>query len=134
MKIYPKQAYSKYLLEGNFKFSDEPSCSVQDFVAISTYKIKDDNLVHLTNNDYVYKKKICNGSNSKIYLGVIKNTDVIIKKISKNESWRNELNILKHIKKIDNKNLLELSDFYETFRYSYIITKYYDGLDLYEYI
>lgn len=87
------------------------------------------------NNTYTSLIKLNDGSVCKLYKS--KNTktgeEVIIKKINKNESWRSELNILKQIKNKSHR-LLNLLDFYESYRYAYIVAEKYPGFDLYEHI
>jgi serine/threonine protein kinase len=136
-KVQPKQAYNREILEERVKFFDGPDCSNQDFIGISTYNVKDDPLPIIgdyPNLNYKFIKKICNGSASKLYVANDGDSSVIVKKISKNEIWREELNILKQIKTINSPRLLNLIDFYESFRYSYIVTSYYGGPDLFEQI
>ena len=83
---------------------------------------------------YNFLRKMGDGSASTIYLAENKITKekVIIKRISRKEEWRSEYNILKNLKVSE--RLLNLIDFYKTFRYVYIVTEFYDGKDLYEHI
>jgi serine/threonine protein kinase len=59
---------------------------------------------------------------------------VIIKKISKQECWRKELEVLKLLSEKNTSKLLKYIDYFESQRFSYIITEFYDGLDLFEHI
>jgi serine/threonine protein kinase len=95
---------------------------------------KQDNIL---SSNYTYIKKIYDGYASMLYIAhdLTKNKNVIIKKIPKNENWRDELHVLKHIKD-NSKNGLLLSyvDFFESHIYAYIVTEYYDNFDLYEHV
>jgi len=83
---------------------------------------------------YRFIRKMGDGSASTIYLSENKETGelVIIKRINKSEEWKSEYNVLKSLDKSD--RLLSLLDFYETFRYVYIVTKFYEGKDLFDHI
>lgn len=141
-----KQFYTKEDILGISPFSqqpvsffEEPRNSSQGFIGEQIYKLNDDEELDRTPyfaNNYEYIKKLGDGSVAKLYLCKANSgsqENVIIKKISKNENWRTELNVLKTIKN-NSKNLLELIDFFESWRYAYIVTKYYPGYDLFEHI
>lgn len=85
---------------------------------------------------YSFKKKFTDGSASKIFLAQDRETKdmVIVKRINKKEEWKSELKILRHIMKSKSRRLLKYIDSYETDRYVYIITKMYDGYDLFDHI
>lgn len=85
---------------------------------------------------YIFVKKFGDGSASKIFLATNKftNDKVIIKRINKKEEWKSELRILKHVTKSPSKRLLKYVDSYETDRYVYIVTKMYEGFDLFDHI
>lgn len=85
---------------------------------------------------YNFIKKLGDGSASKIYISENKETKekVIIKCISKKEEWKAEYNVLKCIQSLDSPNLLKLLDLYETYRFVYIVTEFYDGKDLFDHI
>ena len=83
---------------------------------------------------YTFVKKIGDGSASKIFKCVETKTNIpyVIKRIHKTEEWKAELNILKLLK--DAKKLLKFQDFYISDRFVYIVTKFYEGYDLFEHI
>jgi serine/threonine protein kinase len=82
---------------------------------------------------YKFLKKLGDGSASKIYSSENIETKemVIVKRINKNEEWRQELNILKSL---EHPKILEFLDFYETGRFVYLVTKFYEGKDLFDHI
>lgn len=82
---------------------------------------------------YDFLKKLGDGSASKIYTATVKEDSeiFIVKRINKNEEWRQELSILKSF---SNPKILEFKDFYETGRFVYIVTKFYNGKDLFDHI
>lgn len=142
-KITAKKAYSKEELNpiDGLRFLDPPSCSAQNYIGeVARLLTKDDEIVHSNypNYDYHYKSKLGDGSASKLYKaeyvdskGSLK--EVVIKRIPKNEEWRNELNVLKSLKGTSEK-LINFLDYYESERCSYIITDLYEGFDLFEHI
>ena len=83
---------------------------------------------------YTFEKKIGDGSASKIYICKENdtNTKVIIKRIHKKEEWKSELHILKLL--TNTKKLLEFLDIFISDRFVYIVTKFYEGFDLFEHI
>ena len=158
-QLKSKDIYSDTDLGERLKFFDYPVCSAQDIVGHNTYKIKNDKFNHLEypNSEYVFLKKISDGSASKLYIGsrdqpqksedfdlCQKSKDfelcpedfdlkVIVKKISKKEDWRAELNILKSFAN-ETPRLLNLIDFFESYRFAYIVTDFHKNLDLFEHI
>lgn len=139
--VYINQVYNKLELECPLKFTGDVLCSVQDGIEADTYKTKCYEIEGCNTEyptfKYKYIKKIGNGSASKLYKANKNdnNMEVVIKKISKRENWRTELNVLKKIKKEKlTERLLELVDFFESSLCAYIITTYYEGYDLYEYV
>jgi serine/threonine protein kinase len=137
-KINAKKIYSKEDLSEERSFTDYPSSSCQHVIGISTSILNNNDNEERTeypNNKYSYIKKLGDGSASKLYLALdnLTNTKVVIKKISKNEEWRSELNILKILKN-SSKRILNYIDFFESSRFAYIVTEYYKGFDLFEYI
>lgn len=85
---------------------------------------------------YHITKKLSDGSASKIYESFDKTTNkkFIVKCIHKSEEWKNEYRILNFIQKFKSKDLVKIIEIFETMRYIYIITEYYNGLDLFEHI
>lgn len=85
---------------------------------------------------YKFIKKMGDGSASKIYISENKETGdkVIIKCINKKEEWRSEYNILKCLKELNSSKILKLLDLYETYRFVYIVTEFYNGKDLFDHI
>lgn len=83
---------------------------------------------------YRFYRKIGTGSASKLYQAENRNTgeNVVIKKIKNGESWEDELKALKKTDAL--KGTISLRDVYRGFRSVYIVTPYYDNLDLYEHI
>jgi serine/threonine protein kinase len=98
------------------------------------HRLKNPPLYKHPNVKYTFKKKIGDGSASKIYICENKETkkEYVIKRIHKNEEWKAELDILKLLKNA--KKLLNFEDFYISDRYVYIITKFYTGCDLFDHI
>lgn len=88
------------------------------------------------NHKYKFLRKFGEGSASNIYVSLNKDTnkETITKRISKDDEWKMELKILKLIKENPTKRLLELEDHYETEKFLYIITKKYEGYDLFDHI
>ena len=86
----------------------------------------------LLHKNYVFDKKLENGSSSKIFLGrsLVDDKRVVIKRISILEEWKNELEILKMFK--DSKKIINFKDFIRGVRFIYIITDYYKDCDLFE--
>lgn len=82
---------------------------------------------------YIFDKKINDGSASKIfrYFNTEDGKYYVVKRIHKNEEWKNELKILKNI---NSDKLLKVVDNYESFRNVYIVTEYYKGHDLFDYL
>lgn len=115
-------------------FFDNPSTSSQDMVLIRSTDTSND--TNYPSKKYKFIKCITDGSASMIYEGFDKSNDkrVIIKKIKKNECWRKELEILESIKDKTSDRILKIVDFYESQRRSYIVTEFYEGLDLFEHI
>lgn len=111
-------------------FYDIPSTSCQDIP--SNTNIHNTNIPRYPKSKYSKINYLCDGSVSTIYEGIAKNSDkVVIKKISKSESWISELNTLMKLRNVS-KRIINIIDSYDTFRYVYIVTKLYDGSDLYD--
>lgn len=83
---------------------------------------------------YEFLCKITDGSASKIFKGKNKDTGdiVIIKRIPYFEEWRHELIILKKL--IGVPKVLQYIEEFRSDRYVYLVTKFYEGYDLYEHI
>lgn len=84
---------------------------------------------------YTFKNKIGDGSASKIYKCTYKDDPekyCVIKRIHKKEEWRSELNILKRLK--PSNRLVNTLDSYESDRFVYIVTEFYNGSDLFDHI
>lgn len=134
-----RKAYDKKKLDmTEVSFIDNPTTSAQYAVGERARNCnKDDDFEHSEYPNFKYSKltKLGDGSVCKLYKSknIENGNGVIIKKIHKNEEWRSELNILKQVKN-QSPRLLNLIDFYESFRYAYIVAELYDGFDLYEHI
>jgi len=124
--------------EEEVSFFERPSTSAQNVIGLNTYQLELMKVEHSPsiNKRYIYSKKLSDGSASKLYIAqdTISNKEVIIKKISKKEDWRSELRLLKILKKNNAQNLLTYLDFYENYRFAYIVTSYFNGFDLFEHI
>jgi calcium-dependent protein kinase len=137
--IYPEKFYSKFDLQERTLFYDYPSTAAQNIVGMSTLKTTDSDFNGHNDypNNFRFIKKISDGSASKLYLAIdpsIDKKEIVVKKISKNESWRTELNILKKLKMINDSRLLNYIGFYENERFAYILTEHYKGHDLFDHI
>jgi serine/threonine protein kinase len=141
-----EEVYDSEIFSDSFEGPVSTSCQVSLFS--KTYK-KDNksdqnDFFKYPNSRYKYIKKLNDGSASKLYLAhdTKLNKNAIIKKISKKESWREELNILQTIKNIrsanvlkeNNDKLLNYVDFFENHMFAYIVTEYYEDFDLFEYV
>lgn len=115
-------------------FIDYPNTSAQEFMNIRMNDTSKDTTY--PNKRFTSIKNLSDGSSSMIYEGINnENGDrIIIKKISKGECWRKELEVLKKLQYNDSGLLLKFIDFYESNRYSYIITEFHEGFDLFEHI
>ena len=124
--------------EEEVSFFERPSTSAQNVIGLNTYQLELMKVEHSPsiNKRYIYSKKLSDGSASKLYIAqdTISNKEVIIKKISKKEDWRSELRLLKILKKNNAQNLLTYLDFYENYRFAFIVTQFYNGFDLFEHI
>lgn len=96
---------------------------------------QNDNNIDSFNNNYTFIRKLGDGSASQLYLVNDKrsNKNAIVKKISKEENWREELYILELIRNKSTK-LLNFISAYENHLFTYIVTDYYDNFDLYKYV
>jgi serine/threonine protein kinase len=127
-KVHGKSIYNNSELKERLYFFDWPSTSVQySFLNFSV----DRNF--FPNRDYKFIEKISDGSASKLYLAKdLIGKNVIIKKIPKNEEWRNELIALKKLK--GSRFIINIIDHFESDRMFYIICDYVPGLDMYEHV
>lgn len=100
---------------------------------LTTINIKD---FHHPNERYNFIKKMGDGSASKIYITMSKHDGKksVTKKIHKSEEWKSELAVLRKVSKYKTDKLIKLLDFFETPRNVYIVTKLYDGYDLFDHI
>lgn len=113
------------------RFCDTPSTSSQCVFGLRCTDTSSD--IKFPINDYKFLKKITVGSASVIHLATDKNNNkVIIKVIPKKYLWRNELSVLK--KMINSEKTVKLLDFFESQYFTYIVTEYYSGLDLFEHV
>jgi len=126
--------YSKAILKQKFMFYDPPTTSAQELVCVRTNDTSTD--TKYPNSRYTAIKNIADGIASTIYEGYDNFTEnkIIIKQISKAESWRRELDVLKKLQNISSDKILKYIDFYESPRTSYIITEFYPGFDLFDHI
>lgn len=132
-----KNKYNKKDLERE-SFFYVPLTSSQNTIGNNTLSFDtefDSDHTEFPNNKYKFISKIDDGSASKLYLASIIDTNekVVIKKIKKNEEWKSELHILQLLKD-SSPLILNLVDFYESFRSAYIVTTLYKGFDLYEHV
>lgn len=130
-----KGKYSKNDYEGgNLMIHDAPTTSAQMIICSRTNDTSTD--VKYPSERYTSTKNLGDGSASLIFEGYdhVENKKVIIKKISKREYWRKELDILRKISNNTSGKLLKFVDFFESTRYSYIVTEFYTGFDLFEHI
>lgn len=126
---YPKAAVKQQLL-----IHDPPTTSVQDIICLRTNDTSSD--MSYPSNRYTSIKNLGDGSASLIFEGYDnqEKQKVIIKKISKREYWRKELDVLRKISNSTSGRLVKYLDFFESQRCSYIITQFYIGSDLFEHI
>ncbi len=134
-----KGKYSKSTINQKLFIHDPPTTSAQDIICSRTNDTSSD--ISYPNSRYISTKNLGDGSASLIFEGYDnqENKKVIIKKISKKEYWRKELEVLQKL--ADNKSgkILKYLDFFESHRCSYIITEFYGtsdgiGFDLFEHI
>jgi len=133
-QIQIKGRYSKAVINKQLLIHDPPTTSAQDVICIRTNDTSSDLLY--PSDRYVSNKNLGDGSASLIFEGFDNqdNKKVIIKKISKREYWRKELEVLKKLSNSTSGRLLKYLDFFESQRYSYIVTEFYIGSDLFEHI
>jgi serine/threonine protein kinase len=132
-----KGRYAKASLSTKLSIWDRPTTSAQDIITNRTNDTSND--LKYPSERYKSVKTIGDGSASWIYEGLdtTNNKKVIIKKISKREIWTKELEILKKLtsdQKEEPAKILRYLDYYESYRFSYIITEFYEGRDLFEHI
>lgn len=130
----PKIKYSKLDINQQLAIYDPPTTSAQDIIFSRSNDTSTD--LSYPNDRYISLKNLGDGSASLIYQGYDKqeHKKVIIKKINKKEYWRKELEILQKLSTSNSGKILKYVDFYESQRYSYIITEFYEGFDLFEHI
>lgn len=133
MNIRVKGKYTNASLKKELTIYDRPSTSAQDIICNRTNDTSTD--VLYPSNQYVSIKPLSDGSSSILYEGFdkINNRKVLIKKISKREFWRKELMALQKLKTTSDK-ILKYIDYFESYKFSYIITEFYNGYDLFEHI
>ncbi len=126
--------YTKSNLNQQLLMHDPPTTSAQDIICTRTNDTSSDILY--PSDRYVSVKNLGDGSASLIFEGYDnqEKKKVIIKKISKNEYWRKELEVLKKLSDSTSGRLLKYLNFFESQRCSYIITEFYIGFDLFEHI
>jgi len=129
-----KGKYKKNDYNQKTSFFNSPTTSSQDIVCTRTNDTSSD--ISYPTNRYVSVRNLGEGSASTIFEGIdnYTNQKVIIKKISKNECWRKELEVLKRLQSSTSGLILKYVDFYESQRNSFIITEFYKGFDLFEHI
>lgn len=129
-----KGRYSKANINQKLDITDPPTTSAQDIICKRNNDTSSDLLY--PSSRFISTKFLADGSASLIYEGYdkIENKKVIIKKISKKEYWTKELDVLKKLVSSNSERLLKYIDFYESHLYSYIITEFYEGFDLFEHI
>jgi serine/threonine protein kinase len=126
--------YAKANINQQLLIHAPPTTSVQDVLCTRTNDTSSD--ISYPNSRYTSVKNIGDGSASLIFEGYDnqEKRKVIIKKISKKEYWRTELEVLKKLTNNTSGRLLKYIDFFESQRCSYIITEFYVGFDLFEHI
>ncbi len=129
-----KGKYSKSNVATKLLIHDPPTTSTQEILCVRTNDTSSD--ISYPNTRYVSTKSLGDGSASTIFEGFDnqEKCKVIIKKISKKECWRSELEVLKKLSTSTSGRLLKYVDYFESQRCSYIITNFYDGCDLFEHI
>jgi serine/threonine protein kinase len=129
-----KGRYTKANVNQQLLIHDPPTTSAQDIIFLRTNDTSSDTLY--PSNRYTSIKNLGDGSASLIFEGYDNQEQkkVIIKKISKKEYWRKELEVLKRLENSNTGRLLKYIDFFESQRCSYIITEFYKGFDLFEHI
>jgi len=129
-----KGKYSKANITQELLIHDPPTTSAQDVICIRTNDTSSD--LMYPNSRFTSIKNLGDGSASLIFEGYDnqEKKKIIIKKISKKEYWRKELDILKRLSHSNTGRLLKYIDFYESQRCSYIVTEFYEGFDLFEHI
>jgi len=129
-----KGRYAKANINQQLVIHDPPTTSAQDVICIRTNDTSSDILY--PSSRYISVKNLGDGSASLIFEGFDnqEKKKVIIKKISKRECWRKELEVLKKLANSTSGRLLKYIDFYESHRCSYIVTEFYEGFDLFEHI
>jgi serine/threonine protein kinase len=129
-----KGRYAKANISQQLLIHDPPTTSAQDILCLRTNDTSSDILY--PSKRYISVKPLGDGSASLIYEGYDnqEKRKVIIKKISKKEYWRKELEVLKKFANSDSGRILKYFDYYESQRYSYLITEFYKGFDLFEHI
>jgi serine/threonine protein kinase len=129
-----KGRYTKTNINQRLLIHDPPTTSAQDMLCTRTNDTSSDMLY--PSNRYTSIKNLGDGSASLIFEGYDnqENKKIIIKKISKREYWRKELDVLKRLSNSTSGRLLKYIDFFESQRCSYIITEFYTGFDLFEHI
>jgi serine/threonine protein kinase len=129
-----KGRYAKTNINKQLLIHDSPTTSVQDVICTRTNDTSSD--ISYPSIRYTSIKNLDDGSASTIFEGFDnqKKCKVIIKKISKKECWRTELEVLKKLSENNSERLLKYLDFFESQRCSYIITEFYEGSDLFEHI
>ena len=129
-----KGRYAKANISQQLLIHDPPTTSAQDILCLRTNDTSTDTLY--PSKRYISVKPLGDGSASLIFEGYDnqEKKKVIIKKISKREYWRKELEVLKRLANSDSGRLLKYLDYYESQRCSYLITEFYKGFDLFEHI
>jgi len=129
-----KGRYTKANVNQKLLIHDPPTTSVQDTLCIRTNDTSSD--VSYPSSRYLSTKNLGDGSASTIFEGydLQDKKKVIIKKISKREYWRKELEVLKKLSDSTSGRLLKYLNFFESQRCSYIVTEFYVGFDLFEHI
>jgi serine/threonine protein kinase len=129
-----KGRYAKANINQQLVIHDPPTTSAQDVICTRTNDTSSDMLY--PSGRYTSVKNLGDGSASLIFEGFDKQEKkkIIIKKISKREYWRKELEVLKRLSNSNTGRLLKYVDFYESQRCSYIVTEFYEGFDLFEHI
>ena len=134
MTQYLKGRYAKANISQQLLIHDPPTTSAQDVLCLRTNDTSSDTLY--PSKRYKSIKGLGDGSASLIFQGYDfqDQKKVIIKKISKREHWRKELEVLNILSSSTSGRLLKYLNFYESQRCSYIITEFYEGFDLFEHI
>jgi serine/threonine protein kinase len=134
-----KIKYKTYGLVEEPEFNNIATTSSQYPIILKRYKSEECGTVYHDDTykpNYEYVRKLSDGSESNLYVVAKNNVEYIMKKIPKyNNNWRKELYILTKIyNSASHDRLLRWVDYYENYKYAYIVTEYCGMHDLARYV